>query len=385
MAATKSRLSAIDLLRGLVIVLMVLDHVRDYVCITREHNPLDLATTTPALFATRWITHFCAPTFVFLAGVSAWLQTSSRRAALPRFLLTRGLWLVLLELTVVSVGWQYWRPSTVMLQVIWAIGVSMIALAAVCRLPPNVVLGLGLGILLLHNASDPLIPADFGALAPLWRGLHEGGELTRAPVRIFFAYPVLPWFGIMFTGFGFGRLLGVPEPRRTKLMTLLGLGVCLAFVVLRAVDRYGDPGHWHAQDATWKTVGDFLDVQKYPPSLAYALMTLGPSILALAWLDRVGPAARALLLPFGRAPLFAYVVHIYLVHGIALLLGVAMGVPLAGMINPLFEPSAEASRWGLSLLATYGVWLVVVALLYLPVRWFSALKARRHDWWLSYL
>lgn len=384
-SARHARLDSIDLLRGSVVLLMVLDHTRDFVYLGRDQNPLDVATTSPALFATRWITHFCAPTFVFLAGVSAWLQRARRAVQLPRFLFTRGLWLVVLELTVVTLAWQFWRPNVLMLQVIWAIGAAMMVLAALCRLPPNAVLGIGACIVLGHNTLDSLQPTDLGRAAPLWRALHAGGELTRAPIRVFVAYPLLPWIGIMALGFGAGRLLQLDEPRRTRLTWILGASACLAFVGLRGLDRYGDPGHWYAHDATWKTLGDFLDVQKYPPSLAYTLMTLGPAWLALGTLDRLGPRLRAWLLPFGRAPLFAYVVHVYLVHATALLLGVCMGVPSVGLVNPLFDPSAEANAWGLSLGWTYVVWVFVLIALHPAVRWFSGLKARRANAWLSYL
>lgn len=382
-----TRLASIDRLRGLVIVLMVLDHVRDFVHLGRHTNALDLSTTTPALFATRWVTHLCAPTFVFLAGVSAWLQRAGGKPPreLARLLVTRGLWLMVLELTVLTLAWQFWPPRLLFLQVIWAIGLSMAALAPLCALPPRVVLALGAAIVAGHNALDALKPSSLGPLSPLWTILHEGGELTREPVRVRIAYPVLPWIGVMALGFGLGPLFQLdPGPRRRW---LLGLGVSfgVAFMLLRALDAYGDPGHWRAQDALWKTIADLVDVQKYPPSLLYVLMTLGPALLLLAWLERARGPVADLFLSFGHVPLFAYVVHIVLVHILAIVLAWAMGVPPLANLNALYAPTPASDAWGLSLPATYAFWLLVVALLAGPVRWFARLKQRRHDWWLGYL
>lgn len=381
------RLDSIDLLRGLVIVLMVLDHVREYFHDGRYRDPLELGSTTAALFATRWITHFCAPTFVFLAGASAWLQRARGKAgpALTRFLAARGAWLVVLEATVVSVAWQFWSPSALVLQVIGAIGVAMVALAFASRLPANAVLALGAAVVLAHNLLDPIDPTDLGALAWLWTVLHEGGAIANAPVRVVVAYPVLPWVGIMLLGYGFGRAFELAQPQRRRIVFRSGLGLLLAFLLLRAIDVYGDPGHWHRQDRIWKTLGDFVDVKKYPPSLQYTLMTLGPVLLLWPWLERTPARIAGWLLPFGRAPLFAYIVHLYLVHALSMLLGTAMGRPVAAFVNPLFEPTPEGRAWGLSLAGTYLAWAAVTLLLYPPVCWFSKRKARRSEWWLSYL
>ena len=381
------RLASIDLLRGLVIVLMVLDHVRDYVHVGRHTNPLEVASTTPALFATRWVTHVCAPVFVFLAGVSAWLQRADGKPPreLARFLATRGLWLIVLELTVLTFAWQFWQPRLLFLQVMWAIGLSMLSLGALCGLPARVVLAIGAGVVAGHNALDSLLPSAFGPLAPLWTILHAGGSLARDPVRIRIAYPVLPWIGVMALGFGLGPVFQLDTAPRRRWLTRLGVSFVAAFGLLRALDVYGDPGHWRVRDALWRTLGDFLDVQKYPPSLLYTLVTLGPALVLLPWLERARGPVADFFLSFGRVPLFAYVVHIVLAHALAIVLAWAMGVPPSSNINALYAPTPASEAWGLSLPATYAVWLLVVALLAWPVRWFARLKQRRHDWWLGYL
>lgn len=380
-----ARLEAIDLLRGLVIALMVLDHVRDFVHAGRHRSALDLATTTPALFATRWVTHLCAPTFVFLAGASAWMQRARGRRDLPRFLATRGLWFIALEATVLTAGWQFWRPRLLFLQVMWAIGASMLALSALCRLPARVVLAVGAAIVAGHNLLDPIEPARLGPLGPLWTALHEGGELAAWPVRVRVAYPVLPWVGVMALGFGAGPVFTLDAAARRRWLTRVGASMLAAFALLRALDGYGDPGRWRAHDAPWKTAGDVLDVQKYPPSLLYVLVTLGPALLALPWLERARGAVARQLVVFGRVPLFVYVTHIYLAHTLAVLIAWAMGVPPGANVNALYAPTPAADAWGLSLPATYAVWALVVALLARPARWFAGLKARRRDWWLGYL
>jgi uncharacterized membrane protein len=387
MRSGAARLDAIDLLRGLVICIMVLDHVRDYFHASGQFDPLNLDVTNPALFLTRWITHFCAPTFVFLAGVSIWLQASRGKTgwALSRFLLTRGLWLILLELTVIGFAWQFWGYSLVFLQVIWAIGASMVVMAALVWLPVNALLALGVVILIGHNLLDPIQPDQLGAFAPGWMALHVQGVQPVGRLPVLFAYPFVPWLGIMLFGYGFGRVFELPEAKRRRTLTVVGLGMIAAFLILRGFQIYGDPGDWQVQNALWKTVGDFVDVRKYPPSLLYALMTLGPVLVLLPWLERVRGLPAKVLLPIGRAPLFAYVLHIYVAHGLLVLIGTAMGWPLRAFINPFFDPQPEMKGWGLSLLATYGVWLLVLAILYLPTRWFADVKARRRDWWLGYL
>ncbi len=383
------RLDGIDMLRGLVICLMVLDHVRDFFMLVPfgpggPGDPLNLDTTNPALFATRWVTNFCAPVFVLLAGVGAALQAANgkRPADLSRFLLTRGLWLIALELTLIGLGWQFvW--ALVFLQVIWAIGWSMVLLSVLTWLPGRALLVLGVVIVAGHNLLDPVQPAAFGAWAPLWNAIHVTGVAPVAGFPVLFAYPILPWFGIMLVGYGIAPLFRLETSARRRWLTILGLSMTAAFVVLRGLEIYGDSKPWETHPELWKTVGDFLDVQKYPPSLQFALVTLGPALAFLPILERLKGPAAAFLLAFGRAPLFAYVLHIWMAHLLAMAVGVAMGLPASGFLNPLFQGPPEG--WGFSLLATYGFWLLILTVLYVPTRWFAGVKARRRDWWLGYL
>jgi uncharacterized membrane protein len=375
-APARSRLAAVDLLRGLVMVIMTLDHVRDFFTNAR-FEPTDLTHTTTALFLTRWITHYCAPVFVFLAGASAYLAGTRRRSTgeLSRFLVTRGLWLVVLELTVVRVAWFFdFDFSRFALQVIWAIGMSMVALAGLVFLPIAAITAFGVGMIATHNLLDGIPAERFGSLAWLWYLLHE----SHLPV----IYPLIPWIGVMAAGYGFGALLVRDETQRRRLLWTLGLGATLGFVGLRALNRYGDPSPWSPQASATFTVLSFLDTTKYPPSLLFLLMTLGPAITLLPLLERArGPVARFFIV-FGRVPLFYYVLHLYLIHALA----VVVALLAQGDARALFTIfAAFPADFGFGLPVVYLVWVVVVAALYLPSRWFAGVKQRRRDVWLSYL
>lgn len=376
------RIDGIDALRGLVIVLMVLDHVRDFFHRTAfTADPLAIEGGDPALFMTRWITHLCAPTFVFLAGVSVWLQKANGKSngALSRFLVTRGLWLIVLELSLVTVGFNFgWFPF---LQVIWAIGASMIVLAALVWLPTRVVLALGVLIVVGHEALAPVDPPHLGAAGPLWR---LGMEFGPAPFPGFVAYPVVQWLGVMLIGYGLGGLFVRPD--RTRAVLLLSAGLLAAFVVLRLVNGYGDPQPWAAQDDPLWTALSFINVSKYPPSLDYVLVTLGVSLSLLPLLERLWRPAQGALLTFGRTPLFTYLAHVWLAHLLALAVGVMIGVPASAFFNMLGDPSRLiAAGWGFGLPGVYGFWLLTLVLLYPAARWFEGVKRRRRDWWLGYL
>lgn len=377
------RLDAIDMLRGLVICLMVLDHVRDFFH-AGSFDPLDLSQTSPALFATRWITHFCAPTFVFLSGVSAYLQHANGKPtpSLSRFLLTRGLWLIFLELTLINIGWQF-VPALVFLQVIWAIGVSMVVLSALVWLPHRAVLALGVLIVAGHNLLDGITPESLGAAAPLWNLLHVTGVALVAGIPVLFAYPVLPWMGIMLLGYGLGGVFTKEQPARNRSLLLIGGGMFALFVLLRFLAVYGDPNAWQGHPELWKTVGDFIDVLKYPPSFLYVLVTIGLALMFIPLLEKLRGPPASVLLAFGRTPLFTYVLHIYIAHLLALATGVALGFPAQSLLNPFFVGAPDG--WGFNLAITYGVWLLVLAILYPLAKWFEGVKRRRRDWWLGYL
>ena len=382
-----SRVVSIDLMRGLVMVIMALDHVRDYWSLT-GYDPLDLAQTSPELFLTRWITHFCAPVFVFVSGASAWLYRSSRKTAtseLSRFLLTRGLWLILIEVTIVSLSWQF-LYQIVILQVIWAIGWSMVVLAALVWLPLPVIAGIGLAMIFGHNLLDGIPPERFGSSGWLWMIVHVQNFIPLTigwPRGVAVAYPLVPWIGVMATGYAFGALFALPPARRDRLLVLIGLGATAAFVALRALNVYGDPHPWSAQDrGALYTLFSFINTTKYPPSLLYLLMTLGPAIALMPLLERWrGPVAKAVEV-FGRVPFFYYVLHLPLIHACARLwYWIAFDAPTMS----LFDRSTWAAGYEPNLLRAYAVWAILVFGLYWPCRWFMNLRRRRSDWWLSYL
>ena len=377
-----SRTRSIDLLRGAVMVLMVLDHARDFF-VGLARSPTDLATTTVPLFLTRWVTHFCAPVFVLLAGVAARLYAEKRGLpAARRFLFTRGLWLIVLELTIVRFAWipePFYR--FILLQVIWTLGWAMLALSALSFLPIRVVLAVGLGIALGHNLLDPFDRGSFGSLEPVWDVLHERSMLKLGGRSIFVSYPILPWIGVAAAGFALGGWFDKPAPERQRLLLSTGVAATLAFVVLRAVNLYGDPHPWlqQARGAVF-TLLSFLNCEKYPPSAAFLLMTLGPALIALAWLERVSERALEPLAVFGRVPLFFYVAHLYLLRFVAVPLALARWGKSAIMPPPGHAGSPEYPLW-----AGYLAWLVAILLLFPACRWFARKKATSKSPFLSYL
>jgi len=384
-AAPKQRLTSIDMLRGLVIILMALDHVRDFFHATAyTMDPLDPAKTELWLYLTRWITHFCAPTFILLAGVSAFLQgvNGKGKGALSWFLLTRGLWLILLELTLINFGWNFTFEG-IGLIVIWAIGVAMVAMSALVWLPTRVVLGIGVAIIAGHVLLAPIDAKDLGGLGPLWVLLMEPGFI---PPVTFVGYPVIPWIGVMAFGYGIAPVFQMEPERRARILTLLGLSMIGAFLVLRGLNLYGDPRPWKDQPGVLRDGFALFNVAKYPPSLSYVLITVGPALLLLPHLEKAKGRFAQVLLDFGRAPMAFYVLHIFLGHALMLIIGVALGYPAkifqGFMINP--QPMIE-SGWGFSLGVVYAVWLLVLVLLWPICRWWGRLKQRRRDWWLSYL
>jgi uncharacterized membrane protein len=381
---TRPRLNSIDLLRGLVLIAMALDHTRDFFGASAM-NPRDVAD--PALFLTRWVTHFCAPIFVLLAGLSAYLYGARGRTTgeLSRFLLTRGFWLIAIEFTVVRLGWTFSLAlDFFMIQVIFAIGASMVALAGLVHLPRWAIATIGVGMIAGHNLLDGIDAAQFGALAWVWNILHQPTMLVSAEgTRLFALYPLVPWIGVMAAGYALGPLFKVERSVRIPALVLLGVAVTTGFVLLRATNLYGDPQAWVAHETVLATMLSFIDVEKYPPSLLYLMITLGPALLLFAAFENVQGRVADIITTFGRVPFAYYIGHLYLIHALA----VAYALWMLGDASFLFGvfPPEKPAGFALGLAGVYGVWVVVVVALYPLCRWFSALKQRRKDWWLSYL
>jgi uncharacterized membrane protein len=388
------RMSSLDILRGLVIVLMALDHVRDFVMVASVQEPTADPSTGALLFATRWITHFCAPAFVFLAGTSAGLMSRRKSPAeLASFLLTRGLWLLVLEVFVVSTAWsfaplgvaEFGGRTYVALQVIWAIGASMVLLAAAQFLGRRTCLLIGAAIILGHNLLDAFWPAasTTGVTGPLWTVLHARQRYEIDPLSIYFSYPLLPWVGVMLLGFGAAGLFELPAKQRDAWLLRIGIGLIAAFILVRTLNGYGDPGAWTIKpDSAAASIMSFLGTTKYPPSFLYLLMTLGPAAIACAYAERLPAPVRNVLQTFGRAPLAFYIAHLYLIHALAIPLGVLQGFAAPEFLTHYrFFPDG----FGVGLPGVYLIWIAAVALLYPLCKWVAALKARRQDWWLSYV
>jgi uncharacterized membrane protein len=389
------RLTSIDMLRGLVIILMALDHVRDFFMAGAVVDPLSDPEVSPALYFTRWITHFCAPVFVFLAGTSAGLMVSRKTPRqLAWFLFTRGLWLVIIEWFVIATfisfapagSAQFGGKTFVMLQVIWAIGASMIVLSVCQFLGRKFCLALGALIVLGHNALDGIWPTadQFGDSGPpMWIGLHSVFAKVVGPFFLINSYPVLPWLGIMLVGFAASMIFEKSAPQRDRTLIAWGLASCAAFLLLRALDVYGDPNHWEPQaSGAGRTVLDFLNTTKYPPSLMFTLMTLGPAAIFCAFAERWRGWLKDTLVMFGRVPFAFYVVHWLVIHSGAVLLGVIQGFPASAIMD---VPGAYPAGYGLSLAGVYLVWLAVVAIMYPWVRYMAGVKSRSRAWYLSYV
>jgi uncharacterized membrane protein len=384
--AKRARIESIDVVRGVIMILMALDHTRDFFG-NSGVNPTDPATTTIPLFFTRWITHFCAPTFFLLTGTGAYL--AGRRKSTPelsRFLFTRGLWLIFLELTVTRcLGWQFnFDYHLLFFIVLWALGWAMIVLSILIYLPTWLITAFGVVMIATHNLLDSVESSN-----PLWSFLHSPNFIWRTPhYSGLVSYVLIPWVGVTAVGYGLGQIYNWPSERRRPFLLRLGLSLSAAFIVLRAINAYGDPGPWATQKSAVFTVLSFLNTNKYPPSLLYLLMTLGPTLIFLWAVDARTPHWLRPALIFGKVPMFYYLLHIPLIH----LVAVAVCFARYGHVYWMFEspdiryfPITPPPGWGYSLPIVYLVWVVVVATLYPLCRWFAGIRQRRSDTWLSYL
>jgi uncharacterized membrane protein len=381
--AEQPRISSMDVVRGAVMVLMAIDHVRVY-------SGLPAGGPTAGIFFTRWVTHFCAPAFIFLAGTSAFMY-AQRHRDVSRFLVTRGLWLILLELTVLRVAWtfNFAFGGYNMAGVIWVIGWCMVSLALLVRLPLKAIAALGIIVIAGHNVTD-LIP-NFGStlaegsLSGVWKIVYLG--FSAGPIafgdegpQLWILYSLVPWVGVIAAGYAFGAVLMLEPLRRRRICFAIGLGSIVAFLVLRGLNLYGDP-------RPWRSGLDFLNATKYPASLSFLLMTLGPTIAVLPLLDEARSAIARWLMVFGRVPFFYYVLHIPLIHGLALMVSQIRLGHVSGWLfasHPMAPPPPpEGYTWSLPVL--YLVWALSVVILYAACRWYAALKTRRTDWWLRYV
>jgi uncharacterized membrane protein len=384
-ATLTRRLTSVDALRGVVMILMALDHVRDFFGVPGV-SPTNLAQTTVPLFLTRWITHICAPTFFLLTGTGAFLSLGRKSIPeLSRFLFVRGVWLIVLEVTVIRcVGFQFnFDYQVTMLVVIWALGWAMIVLAGLVWLPAPVILTFGVVMIAGHNLLDGIRSAN-----PIWVMLHSPGFVVNRPGFVIFApYTLIPWVGVTAVGYVFGRIYRWSPERRRAFLLKAGLGLMAVFVVIRTINVYGDPAPWSTQASAAMTIVSFLNVTKYPPSLLFLLMALGPALLILRALDSGTPRLLAPALVFGRVPLFYFLLHLPLIH----LIAVVVCYWQNGAIYWMFQspnlgayPFTAPPGWGLSLPAIYLLWVLVVVMLYPACRWFASVKRRRTDAWLSY-
>jgi uncharacterized membrane protein len=386
----RQRVESVDVVRGVIMIIMALDHTRDFFG-DAAASPTNLATASAGLFLTRWITHFSAPTFFFLSGVGAYLALRRRtKSQLSVFLLTRGLWLVFLDAVLFRAILQFNVDYHVtILTVLWALGWSMVALAALVFLPATAVGIIGAIMIAAHNLLDPVKAQSFGAWAPLWNVLHSPGLLYMSPGHlVIVAYPLIPWIGVMALGYGIGQIYSIDPARRRALLLRAGIAVSAAFIVLRAINVYGDPAKWTHQKSTLFTALSFLNTTKYPPSLLFLLMTLGPVLVFLSLVDQKTPRLLRPALTIGKVPMFYYLRHVATLHVLAIITALIR----FGGVHWMFEspspdkyPVTQPPGWPASLPVVYLYWIAVLLLVYPVCRWYATVKMRSSNPWLSYL
>lgn len=389
----KKRIQSIDILRGIIMTIMALDHTRDFFHITAmSQSATDLDTTTPAIFFTRWITHFCAPVFVLLSGTSIFLQSLRKtKKELAWFLFTRGLWLIFAEITFLTLGWSF-NPffNFIFLQVIWAIGCSMVIFSALIFLRYWAIVAIGIAITLLHNLMDTVTFTDpaLDAAANLFL-ITEYDVYTFGFVKVMAGYAILPWTGIMLIGYGIGKWFNTANytfGKRRKMLLITGFGMILLFIALRFINGYGDPSSWSIQRNGLYTFMSFINVSKYPPSLLYACMTIGPALICLTLLEGVQNRFTNIMNIFGRVPFFYYIIHVYIIHFMCVGLFYMEGYTFADnfTIDMAFGFRPKHG-FGVSLGVTYVLWVFVLVLCYFPSRWYDKFKTKSTKWWVSYI
>jgi len=386
------RIESIDLLRGMVMIVMALDHIRDFFHASAYlYNPTDLTHTSPYIFLTRWITHFCASIFVLLAGTSASLYGAKRtKKELSFFLFTRGLWLVTAEIVLMSFAFTF-NPEYpfIGLQVLWAIGLSMISLSILIHLNVRLILIIGILLIAGHNTLDGITISGHGLTAFIWSVLHAQNGFILGQHTIIVAYPIIPWIGVIAVGYAIGMLYlpGYDAKKRKKVLLNSGLAIIALFIILRGLNIYGDPFPWATQKNAVFTILSFINTTKYPPSLLYLLMTLGPALVFLSLAEKPLSLISQKITVYGRVPMFYYLVHFYLVHLLAMIAAVTIGFKWSDMILstfPTFSPTLKG--YGFHLVTVYCVWIGVVLILYPLCTWYDKYKRNhRSNKWLSYL
>lgn len=386
------RITSIDFLRGIIMIIMALDHTRDFFHSQAfSDDPLNLNTTTPLLFFTRWITHYCAPLFVFLSGTSIYLQSIRKnKKQLSIFLIKRGLWLILIELLVMSFAFTFDIEYHIfILQTIWAIGISMILLGLILWLPFNIILATGLIIVFGHNLLDFAEVKSNGGFGFGWSLLHHQNSFHLwGNHKLMVFYPFLPWTGLMLLGYCMGKLFRneVDENYRRKVLTLLGIGIILSFILLRASNVYGDPVPWTVQKTSFFTFLSFINTHKYPPSLLFMCMTIGPAMLFLAWFSHIRNRITEVFTVYGRVPFLYYVLHFYVLHVVCMFLFLARGHTFNEGLNTTGSPFKFVNAGeGYNLGVVYIIWIALIIILYPVCKWFSNYKQTHKKWWLSYL
>jgi len=395
-ASRLGRIPSIDALRGLVMIIMALDHTRDFFHFSAmSYEPTDLTRTTPILFFTRWITHYCMPVFMFCAGMGAFLygQRQPSKAQLSKFLLTRGIWFVIVELTIMQFSYDFSVPSQliILLLVLYIFGMCFVVMSALVFLPMRWLAALSIAIIALHNLLNGVRAARFGSGAWIWNIVHQPGVFLVAGHPVLTIYPLLPWVGVMAAGYCFAQVFLLEPAARQRIMLRTGLLLTAAFLVIRAINHYGDPAPWSHQNSAIFTLLSFLNCTKYPASLDFVLMTIGPALVLLSYFDRLKFKDTNPVMVFGRVPMFYFVLHFYLIHALAVLAAfLRYGAsaknfifnPVPSLLGPtnVFPPDFGYRLW-----VVYAMWILVVALLYPVCRWFAKVKRTRRDWWLSYL
>jgi len=390
---SKTRVSSIDLLRGLVMVIMALDHVRDFFHygVNIGQDPLDFKTTWPGLFFTRWITHFCAPVFVFLSGTGIFLYSikNKTKKEVAFFLFTRGMWLILAEIILINPAWSFdFTLSFVVLQVIWAIGISMVFLSFLQFLPYKILLALGLLIVAGHNLLDGISVEQPLWGSYIWSALHQPHFFPVSEnFRLFIFYPFLPWLGLMICGYCLGKLYepATDHVYRKKFLRITGLLLIALFVIIRFIDLYGDQNTWTNQKSGTFTFLDFLDTTKYPPSLLFMLMTIGPALVFLSYAEKTNNWLSRKITVFGKVPFFYYFLHIVFIHLLRWVFFVGSGHDLKELVFRNGNAGNMPNGIGYPLWEVYLVWIMVVVILYFPCKWYSRYKATHTHWWLSYI